>query len=1031
MGFSDVFIRRPIATLLLSLGLLLSGVVAYGFLPVAPLPSVDVPFIVVFASQPGADPVTMAGSIAAPLERHLGEISGVTEITSTSSTGSTSIVLQFDISRDIYSAAHDVQAAINASLSDLPSDLPSRPYFRKFNPAEAPIMTIALTSDTLSMAQVYDTADSILGQRLSQLDGVAQVTVNGADKPAVRVRLDPAATARAGLSAQNVYTAIRAANVTEATGSFQGPEVADSIGINGQMDRAAQYKRLVIKSSNGAIVQLSDIASVIDGVANTRLAAWFGKKPAILLTLTKAAGANVIRTVDNVKAVLPQLEAWMPPGIKLTILSDRTGTIRASVDDVQYTLLLTVGLVLLVVLLFMRRLVPTLAAGVTVPLSIAGTLAAMWALGYSLDNFSLLAITISVGFVVDDAIVMIENIVRHMEQGETPMQAARNGARQIGFTVLSISISLVAVFIPIIFMGGVLGKLIHEFAMTLTVAITVSAFVSLSLTPMMCAHLMRPPPAGPQRRTPWSVVADAVERGFEATARYYALTLGWALRRRAFMLLVTLATVVLTVWLYTVVPKGFLPTEDTGLIQGNTLADPSISFAAMAQRQQAAVDVLLKDPAIAAVGSTIGVTSGFSSLNRGQLTVSLKPLAERGVSSEQVIARLRPALARISGLQTFLFSAQDLRGGGRSGGANQFVLIDQNLDELRVWTQKLETALRAAPGIADVNSDQDRAGPQVNVEIDRATAARLGVSVSAIDAALNNAFSQRQISIIYTERNQYRVILEAPAAMQADPAMLDRIYVGSSSGVQMPLSAVVKFTRGTAPLAVRHQGQFPASTISFNVTPGLAMSTALDTVQQTADALHMPETVQTQFAGNAKFLTDSLSSEPLLLAAAFIAIYIVLGVLYESLTQPLTIISTLPSAGLGALLAMLITGTELSVLGLIGILLLMGIVKKNAIMLVDFALEEERLHGRTPLEAIHAACLERFRPIIMTTLAALLGALPLAFAFGTGAELRQPLGIAICGGLIVSQVLTLYTTPIVYLALQRRPRRRPAAVPAE
>jgi multidrug efflux pump len=955
----------------------------------------------------------------------------VTEITSTSSTGSTSIVLQFDISRDIYSAAHDVQAAINASLSDLPSDLPSRPYFRKFNPAEAPIMTIALTSDTLSMAQVYDTADSILGQRLSQLDGVAQVTVNGADKPAVRVRLDPAATARAGLSAQNVYTAIRAANVTEATGSFQGPEVADSIGINGQMDRAAQYKRLVIKSSNGAIVQLSDIASVIDGVANTRLAAWFGKKPAILLTLTKAAGANVIRTVDNVKAVLPQLEAWMPPGIKLTILSDRTGTIRASVDDVQYTLLLTVGLVLLVVLLFMRRLVPTLAAGVTVPLSIAGTLAAMWALGYSLDNFSLLAITISVGFVVDDAIVMIENIVRHMEQGETPMQAARNGARQIGFTVLSISISLVAVFIPIIFMGGVLGKLIHEFAMTLTVAITVSAFVSLSLTPMMCAHLMRPPPAGPQRRTPWSVVADAVERGFEATARYYALTLGWALRRRAFMLLVTLATVVLTVWLYTVVPKGFLPTEDTGLIQGNTLADPSISFAAMAQRQQAAVDVLLKDPAIAAVGSTIGVTSGFSSLNRGQLTVSLKPLAERGVSSEQVIARLRPALARISGLQTFLFSAQDLRGGGRSGGANQFVLIDQNLDELRVWTQKLETALRAAPGIADVNSDQDRAGPQVNVEIDRATAARLGVSVSAIDAALNNAFSQRQISIIYTERNQYRVILEAPAAMQADPAMLDRIYVGSSSGVQMPLSAVVKFTRGTAPLAVRHQGQFPASTISFNVTPGLAMSTALDTVQQTADALHMPETVQTQFAGNAKFLTDSLSSEPLLLAAAFIAIYIVLGVLYESLTQPLTIISTLPSAGLGALLAMLITGTELSVLGLIGILLLMGIVKKNAIMLVDFALEEERLHGRTPLEAIHAACLERFRPIIMTTLAALLGALPLAFAFGTGAELRQPLGIAICGGLIVSQVLTLYTTPIVYLALQRRPRRRPAAVPAE
>ena len=1031
MGFSDVFIRRPIATLLLSLGLLLSGVVAYGFLPVAPLPSVDVPFIVVFASQPGADPVTMAGSIAAPLERHLGEISGVTEITSTSSTGASTVVLQFDISRNIYAAAHDVQAAINASLADLPADLPSRPYFRKFNPAEAPIMTIALTSDTLSMAQVYDTADSILGQRLSQLDGVAQVTVNGADKPAVRVRLDPAATARAGLSAQNVYTAIRAANVTEPTGSFQGPAAADSIGINGQMDRAAQYRRLVIKSSNGAIVQLSDIASVIDGVANTRLAAWFGRQPAILLTLTKSAGANVIDTVDNVKAVLPQLEAWMPPGIRLTILSDRTGTIRASVDDVQYTLLLTVGLVLLVVLLFMRRLVPTLAAGVTVPLSIAGTLAAMWALGYSLDNFSLLAITISVGFVVDDAIVMIENIVRHMEQGETPMQAARNGARQIGFTVLSISISLVAVFIPIIFMGGVLGKLIHEFAMTLTVAITVSAFVSLSLTPMMCAHLMRPPPAGPRARTPLSVAADAVERGFAATLRFYAVTLGWALRWRVLMLLVTLGTVVLTVWLYTVVPKGFLPTEDTGLIQGGTLADPSISFAAMGERQRQAVDVLLADPAIAAVGSTIGVTSGFSSLNRGQLTVSLKPLAERGVSSEQVIARLRPALARISGLRTFLFSAQDLRGGGRGGGSNQFVLIDQNLDELRVWTDRLETALRAAPGIADVSSDQDRAGPQVTVSIDRPRAARLGVSVSAIDAALNNAFSQRQISIIYTDRNQYRVILEAPPGMQADPAMLDRVYVGSATGTQMPLASLVRFTRGTAPLAVRHQGQYPAATISFNVTPGLAMSTALDTVKATADALHMPETVQTQFAGNAKFLTDSLSSEPMLLGAAFIAIYIVLGVLYESLTQPLTIISTLPSAGLGALLAMLITGTELSVLGIIGILLLMGIVKKNAIMLVDFALEQERMHGRTPLEAIHAACLERFRPIIMTTLAALLGALPLAFAFGVGAELRRPLGIAIAGGLIVSQVLTLYTTPIVYLALQRRPRRRRAAVPAE
>jgi multidrug efflux pump len=1036
-GFSALFIRRPVAAILLAIGLLLSGAVAYRFLPVAPLPSVDIPTIVVFAARPGADPETVASSLAAPLERHLGEIAGVTEITSTSATGSATIIVQFDIDRDIDGAAHDVQAAINAAIADLPGDLPTRPYFRKFNPAEAPIMTIALTSDTLSMGQVYDVADSILGQRLAQVDGVSQVSVNGAEKPAVRVRLDPAATARAGLAAQDVYIAIRAANVTEPVGSFQGPDHAEAIGINGQMSRAAQYAPLVIKSVNGAVVRLSDIASVVDGVANSRLAAWFGQQPAILLTLTKSAGANVIDTVDNVKAVLPLLSSWMPPDIKLTILSDRTGTIRASVDDVQYTLLLTVGLVLLVVLLFMRRLIPTLAAGITVPLSIAGTLAGMWLLGYALDNFSLMALTIAVGFVVDDSIVMIENIVRHIERGESPMRAALDGSRQIGFTVMSISISLVAVFIPITFMGGIIGRLLHEFAMTLTIAIFVSAAVSLSLTPMMCGRLMRaeahpgsPRPASP-RGARWRRIDGCLDRGFQALQNGYASTLGWALRHRVVMMLVTLGTVALTVWLYTVVPKGFMPTEDTGLIQGGTLADPSISFAAMAERQRAAVDVILKDPAVAAVGSIIGVTSGFSSLNRGQLTVSLKPAAERGLSSEAVIARLRPALAQISGFQTFLYSAQDLRGGGRSGGSNQFVLIDSNLDELRNWTQRLTDKLRAAPGISDVTSDQDRAGPQLNVAIDRVAAARLGVSVAAIDNALNNSFAQRQISIIYTERNQYRVVLEATPILQTDPAMLDRIYVGSSNGTQMPLRSVVSLDRGTAPLAVRHQGQYPAATISFNVVPGVAMGEAITSVQQAADDLHMPETVRAEFAGNAKFLTDSFKSIPLLIAAAFLTIYIVLGVLYESLTQPITIISTLPSAGLGALLALLITDTELSVIAIVGILLLMGIVKKNAIMLVDFALEEERLHGRTPLEAIHAACIERFRPIIMTTAAALLGALPLAFAWGVGSELRRPLGISIAGGLIVSQALTLYTTPIVYLALQPRRRRKAAAAPAE
>ncbi|WP_047307937.1 efflux RND transporter permease subunit, partial [Rhodopseudomonas palustris] len=931
-SMSAPFIRRPVGTTLLAIGLFLVGMVAYAALPVAALPNVDFPMIMVQASRPGAAPAVMASTVAAPLERRLGEIAGLDQITSTSSLGNTRIQLQFSIGRNVDSAARDVQAAINAAVRDLPTDLPTLPKFRKFNSAAAPVYILALTSKTMSASAIYDVADTVLAQRISQVPGVGDVTVSGADQPAVRIALNPVALSNAGISTDDVRTAIVAANPVGPVGSFDGPRLTETLSTNPQMRTAEEFRGIVIKSDGNGTVRLSDVATVSDATRNARTIAWYNKQPAVIIQITKQGDANVIETVDRVKALLPELKQWIPAGVDISVLADRTGTIRASVDDMQWTLLATAVLVMVVVLLFLRRLTPTIAAGVSVPLALAGTCAGMWLSGFSINNLSLMALAIAVGFVVDDAIVMIENMYRNLERGMAPLPAALEGARQIGFTVLSISLSLVAAFAPLIFMDGLIGRLLREFSLTLTFAIAVSTVVSLTLTPMICAHYIRPE-ASPKQT--W--FDRLVEGTLSRIVGFYAWTLRAVLGVPWLTVVVFIATIALTVTLYIKVPKGYFPIDDSGFVIGSTRASADISFQSMRKLQEQLADIVMADPAVAGVGSVLGGGGpGAGGSNRGTMFINLKPNAEReGVTTQMVIDRLRRQLSQVAGIRLFMFAAQDLRGGGRSSESNyQYTLSSPDLELLQKWAPIVAKRMQTVEGITDVTSDRDDGGLQLTLAIDRTMASRLGVKIQDIDNALNNAFSQRQIATIYTQRNQYQVVLEIDPKFQTDPIDLKRIYVASSSGEQVPLSAVVRAERGLAALAVAHTQGVPSTTVSFNTLPDVPLQEATGNIQRAVDELHMPEGIRGSFDGNAGDFRATSSKQPLLILAAFIAMYIVLGVLYESLAHPLTIISTLPSAGLGALLALLVTGTELSVIAFVGIIMLIGIVKKNGIMMV-------------------------------------------------------------------------------------------------